>query len=68
MGLTNAEKEVKYLRNLVRRLIKEAWSYADHENCVFCEGDQGSGFVNDRKHALDCVGNEARKHLENPKL
>ncbi len=60
MSHTPAEK---YLRGLVRRLIKEAWNYTDHENCIFCEGISGNGFVNDRIHAPKCVGNEGRKYL-----
>jgi hypothetical protein len=61
--MTPHEKEIKYLRGLVRRLIKEGWVYSDHEICVFCTGLDGNGFENTRRHADYCVGNEARKYL-----
>jgi hypothetical protein len=57
------DKEIKYLRSLIRRMIKVCWAYTDHENCVFCDGIDGRGFINSQRHASDCVGNEARKYL-----
>jgi hypothetical protein len=56
------KQQVRYLRGLMRRLLIEGRNRTD-ENCAFCDGIDGCGFVNCGRHAINCPGNEARKYL-----
>ena len=63
-ALNQRNKDVARLKRQIRRLIKESWNYTDHENCVFCEGDRGKGFVNDGRHHPDCELKKAQTLLK----